>query len=264
MAATGTSTAESESSAWNFIQKKFRMRTFSEFMTPALAGKSTSVPAADGSVFAPTNAFNIAWVDYEIAPNTKLVYWQRFNVNFASQVAGQGVHAIARNPRFAFRRLNVFNSDSVTTTYDLYVQPGVAPEATSASANRSFEFGVRTNTSYAFPSSKWTIGLISETTGSLSSRGGAGADFYGWFMPWASYDFTKVFSTQHYVTLNYMHDRGTSWSQLQLDGMPYIQNGIGVNITEKIWAAAFLNNYLTTAPTLENSWASLWVSTSFL
>jgi hypothetical protein len=256
-----------ETSTWSFIQKKFRFRTFSEFMSPSLeglSGKTTAVPTAEGGEMAPTNVFNIAWMDYEVAPNYRIVYWQRFNVFLAPSANDSGTRFIPRNPRFAFRRTNIFNSEKIVSTYDVYIQPGLAPEAASPGANRSFEFGIRTNTSYTFSDSKWSIGAVTETTGSLSTRGGAGADFYGWFMPWASYELSKIFSTQHYLTLNYMHNRGNSWSKLELDGLPFIQNGIGINVTEKIWAAIFLNNYLFPTPTLQNTWTSIWLSTSFL
>ena len=83
-------------------------------------------------------------------------------------------------------------------------------------------------------------------------------------MPWASYDLNKTFSTQHYMTVSFQHVRETQGIQPDYP-MPFnIQNGIGMNVTNKVWAAAFINNYLNTLPTLENTWASLWVALEIL
>jgi len=253
----------SEESAFELIQKKLRIRTFSELMSPAFQNSQPSVPDSNGSQLLPTNLYNIALMDYEVAPNYRVVYWQRVMVYLAPDNAVHGGEIVLRNPRFAIRRTHVFDVANLDTTYDLYIQPGLAPE--SISAGRSLEVGFRTNTSYVFPASKWSIGVISEFTTAFSDHGGSGSDVYGWFMPWASYDISKTFSTQHYFSFNYQHMRGDRWNQFEMDyPLPYVQNGIGVNVTKNIWASVLLNNYVFTLPTLQNTWASLWLSMTIL
>jgi hypothetical protein len=253
---------ENGQNTWSLIRPKIRMRTFSEFMSPGLKDASTSVPEPDGTALMETNLFNIVWADYEIAPDTKVVYWQRFTVNFTPTSASQGLDAVARNPRFALRRVNVFKTPGLDTTYDIYIQPGIATEAKSS--DRNMEFGSRTNTSYQFPKSRFSIGAVTELTFSIARNPvTTGANLYGWAMPWVNYELNKTFSTQHYATINLMHGRGTRGLQLDLP-KPYVQNGIGAGITKDIWMAAFINNYVTTAPSLKNTWASLWLAMNIL
>lgn len=241
------------------IQDRLRVRTFSEIMSPAFQGNPTSVPDEDGSTILPTNAFNIAWMDYEVAKDWRVVYWQRFNVNFASTSQGNGLHTVARNPRFALRRTNLFSNPNISSTYDIYIQPGLAPEATTA--GRTVEGGFRTNTSYTFPKSRWSMGAITEFTLSKDTA----ASYYGWIMSWASYDLNPTFSTQHYITVNFLNQKSKAAHHLDWDApMPFMQNGIGVNVSKSIWTSFFINNYLMTAPTLKNTWASMWVAFTFL
>jgi hypothetical protein len=255
-----------ETSTWQLIKSKLRFRTFTEFMAPAaLSNSPTQIPEPDGSSAAPTNVFNIAWMDYEIAENYRILYWQRFTVNLASGGALTGVNTIARNPRFALRRTNVFSNPNISSTYDIYIQPGITPEAISA--GRNFEFGFRTNTSYSAPSSRLSFGAITEFTVSLSSKSGPSdrANIYGWAMPWVSYKLNKLFSTEHYLTINFQHKEGKPLQSIELDTyLPYIQNGIGITLSEQFWAAVFVNNYLIAPPSLQNTWASVWLAMNIL
>jgi hypothetical protein len=241
------------------LQEKVRVRTFTEFMSPAFRGNPRNVPDEEGADLLPTNSFNIAWMDYEIAQDWKVVYWQRFNINFAPTSRGDGIHTVARNPRFALRKINLFDNPNISSTYDFYVQPGLAPEASES--GRTIEGGIRTNTSYALPKSSWSVGAITEFTLSKDKA----ASYYGWVMTWASYDLNPTFSTQHYVTVNFLNQTGKPLSKLDWDApKPYIQNGIGINVSKAVWASVFLNNYLLTTPTLKNTWASLWVAFTIL
>ncbi len=254
-----------EESTLKTLRKKVRMRTFTEFMTPAIDNHQNYIPWEDGSALLPTNTFNIVWVDYEIAKDTKIVYHQRFNMNYAASPRGEGVHTVFRNPRIALRRMNVFNVPNLNTMYDVYIQPGLAPE--SELAGRNLEFGFRTNTSYSIPRSRFTIGAYSEFTTAIcfNKPGPQGSsNAYGWLMPWASYDLNKTFSTQHYATVSFQHIRETQGIVHDYPMPLNVQNGIGINISENIWAALLLNNYLNTKPTLANTWASAWLVLSLL
>lgn len=252
-----------EPSFWQGVRKRIRARTFTEMMTPAIDSSKGQIPDNDGSPFAPMNAFNILWTDYEFADDLRIVYWQRVMVNIVGTSTHGPMDFTPRNPRFALRKTKFFDNKNLSTTYDLYVQPGLASEATNA--GRTFEFGFRTASSYSFPGSRFSIGMITEMTGVYSKFDMPGANFYGWFMPWMSYDLNKTFSTQHYVTLNYQHMRGDHWSKFQYDyPMPYMQNGIGMSISKNVWASVFINNYITAPPTLKNTWASLWLSLEIL
>ncbi len=259
-----TSETEATQSEWQKIRQKIRIRSFTEFMTPAFDNHSNSIPYEDGSKLLPTNTFNLAWIDYEIAPDLKIVYYQRLNINFADSEKRQAVNAVPRNPRFALRKVNVFNISHLTTSYDFYVQPGLAPEANGA--GRNLEFGIRTATSYAFPRSKWSVGATSETTVAFSFKPApeGSSSFYGWLLPWASYELSSVFSTQHYLSASFQHIRGTFGIQPDYPMPLAIQNGIGINLSETIWASVFLNNYINTLPTLANTWMSVWLSVNIL
>jgi hypothetical protein len=84
-------------------------------------------------------------------------------------------------------------------------------------------------------------------------------------MPWASYDINPTFSTQHYCIVNFEHQRGKALHRFDWDyPMPYIQNGLGINVSKVVWTSIFLNNYVNTAPTLKNTWASVWLSLTLL
>lgn len=259
------SITQEEKSTQGSILNKIRLRSFSEYMTPAFDNHENYIPYGDGSKLLPTNLFNIVWIDYEIAKDVKVVYWQRSNTNFASSDKGENFSFVPRNPRFALRKVNVFNNPNLTTTYDIYFQPGLAPEGNGA--GRNFEFGFRTATSYAFPSSKWSIGAITETTGAIANApsGPEGSsNLYGWAMPWTSYELNKIFSTQHYMSVAFQHVRGTTGIEPDYP-MPFnMQNGIGVNVSEQVWLAAFINNYLNRTPTLANTWVSVWLSLTAL
>jgi len=262
-----TLSATEEPSTWQLIQSKLRAGTFTEFMTPAAFSiDSLKIPNTDGSGIAPSNVYTDAWAGYEFAPNYELLYWQRFTVNLQSNNPYPGVHALARNPRFALRRTHVFNNPSISSIYDIYIQPGVAPEATLE--GRSFEIGCRTFTNYNFPSSRLSVGAATEFTVSLSSSTSPitdRADIYGWAMPWLEYKLSKFFSTEHFVTVNYQHKQGTPWSSFDLDAyLPFIQNGIGITFSDQLWAAVLINNYLIVAPSLQNTWASVWIMVSLL
>ena len=205
-----TSVATEEESTFATIRKKVRLRSFTEYMTPAFNNNQNYIPYGNGDALLPTNAFNIIWIDYEIAKDVKVVYWQRSNTNFASSARGENVSFVPRNPRFALRKVNVFNVPNLTTTYDIYFQPGLAYEGNGA--GRNYEFGFRTATSYAIPASKWSIGATTEFTGAIgtvSKLPSSSSNLYGWAMPWTSYELSKIFSTQHYMTVSFQHLRGT-------------------------------------------------------
>jgi hypothetical protein len=221
-----------------------------------------------GTPLMPTNAFNIFWTDYEIAKDWKLVYWQRAQIYFAETRTATAPDATLRNPRFGIRKVNVFKVPNLQTTYDFFLQPGLATEGRSDIKGRSYEFAIRTNTSYNFPGTRWNTGLITEMTVSMASEmteaASKNANFYGWAMPWLSYDLSSHVSTQHYATVNFQQLRNSSRLLHWDDPMPYIQNGVGFDLNSSIWAAAFINNYLGTAPTLANTWASVWLTLKVL
>lgn len=258
-----------EKTTFQILKEKLRIRSFTEYMTPAISGLGSNVPSSVGGtapateelgILGPTYTFNYFFVDYDIGDNWKVVFWQRYFVFFNPT----GVTTRARNPRFAIRKVNPFNSTNLTGSYDLYIQPGTSPEAFNE-MSRSFEFGFRHNTAYTFPASKWSIGMVGEFTYSLSSSGAmTGTNYNGWVMPWASYEISKVFSTLNFLTLNFMQERGSS-SFISWDlPAPMVQNGIGINISPEIQVSLLLNTYLHNTPTLKNSFFSLWLNLNLL
>lgn len=245
------------------VSKKLQIRNFTEFMTPALRGKSSSIPNSDGSEFIPTALFNIFTADYEIAPNYRILYYQRVFLLLSSSATLQGGSIFGRDPRFALRRSQVFDVPNLNTAIDLYFQPGVSNNQISGGNN--FEVGFRTNAAYAPPGTRWGFGMIQEFTSGYLDASGSGQRAYGWFMPWVSYDLSQRFSLQHYSNLAFKNPRNLSWTEFQWDDQPpFMQNGLNFSLTKSVTTSLFLNNYLRVKPTLSNTWASLWLSITFL
>lgn len=142
----------SEETLGSQIQKKLRIRNFTEFMTPALQGSSSAIPSSDGSDYIPTTLFNIFSADYEITPNYRLLYYQRVFLLLTTNSGFQGMSLFGRDPRFALRRTQIFDVPNLNTSYDLYFQPGISNNQISG-GNR-FEVGFRTNTNYTPPGTR--------------------------------------------------------------------------------------------------------------
>ena len=257
----------STSKTWSLLKENLRISTFTEVMSPSLSGTPTSVPLPYGGEYVPSNIFQIIWADYPIAKNLRVLYWQRMLLFLSanSDPAFQSnIQFVPREPRFALRWIDGLNIPNLSTTFDFYFQPGVTNNVVS-SGNR-YDFGFRTNTAYSFPKSKWSIGLVQEyNIGALDPKG-QGARAWGWFMPWASYEINPKFSTQHVMYYGIRNERNNKIHQYHWDdaGMPYIQNGVGYNVSKSVQVAAFVNNYLAVRPSLKNTWTSLWLSMNIL
>jgi len=240
-----------------------RSRFFTEIMTSGFDGR-TYVPAEDGSELNPANAFSMLWIDYPIAENTRIGYWQRWNANLTGP---QGVRF--RNPRLEIRKLNVWKKKGISSTYDFYLQPGIAPEGesiASGGSGRSLEIGMRTSQSYSIPESNWNIGMITEITKAFSFKGPARANVYGWALPWIEHEWSKRFYHQHYFTLSLQQLGKDPWYHIVYDyPMPLAtQNGISYQLNDTINLSFFVDNYLNTLPTLKNTWFSFWLSAVLL
>ncbi|MEO5970953.1 MAG: hypothetical protein ABIQ95_13575 [Bdellovibrionia bacterium] len=241
------------------VRSKLRIRNFIEFMTPALQGQSSSIPNSDGSGYIPTTVFNIFSADYEIAPNYRILYTQRVFLFLTEDPDFQSMSIFGRDPRFGLRRTQVFDLPNLNTTYDLYFQPGISNNQISG-GNR-FEVGFRTSTNYVLPGTRWTLGIVQELTTGYLDVYGTGLRAYGWFVPWFSYDLSDKISLQHFTNLAFKNPRNLTWTQFKWDDQPpFMQNGVNFNLTKSVSASLFLNNYLGVAPTLRNTWASLWLS----
>ena len=262
-----TQSMTTQKSTWSLIKENLRVRTFTEVMSPPLSGSRTSVPLPNGQDYLPSNMFHIVWMDYPIAKNLRVLYWQRMlmflsanaSPNFQSQF-----QFVPREPRFALRWVDGFNVPHLNTTYDLYVQPGVTKNFV-ASGNH-YDIGFRTSTAYSIPKSKWSVGLVQEYTVGGFDPKGKGPRAWGWFMPWASYEINQKFSTQHVMYYGIRNDRKNKVFQYEWDdaGMPYIQNGVGFNVSKSVQLTALVNNYLAVRPSLKNTWTSLWLSMNIL
>ena len=220
-------------------------------MSPALDGPG--IPNAQGASLAPPMEDGRIWIDYAITPNLRLLYWQRY---FLFPFNDYSVY----DPRFGVRLMQVFDVPGLTTTYDFYALPGISQMARSA--DRIFEIGSRTNTTYAIPRTKWDIGFVSELNVPIYGSVTQSKRLWGVLAPWASYKISNSFSTQHYFMFPVKFQQNTlAWD---ITGMPFVQNGVGWSATSALWFGAFFNNYMFAAPKLANTWMSLWVNISFL
>jgi hypothetical protein len=244
-------------------EQKVRSNFFMEIMSPG-SNSPGYVPAEDGSPLIPSNIFAILWIDYPIAEDTRIGYWQRGNANLAGSQTFR-----VRNPRFELRKLNVWKKQGLSSTYDFYIQPGIAPEGgsiASGGSGRSLEIGIRTSHAYTFPESHWSIGMTTETTKAFSFRGPTSANVYGWAMPWINHHWSTHFSHEHYFTLSLQQLSQDPWHRIVYDyPMPLAtQNGVSYHYSESVSITFLVNNYLNTAPTLKNTWFSFWLSAKIL
>jgi len=249
--------------SWGVVQSKLRVRAFTEMMVPAFDGNTSAVPRPDGSRFIPGNLFNIAWADYEVGNHLRIFFWQRFIITLNSNSQFSGMHYLPRDPRFGVRWLQVFDVPELSTTYDVFIQPNITNNA--ASNLNVMEFGFRTNTSYAIPHSRWSLGLVQEFTASYFS-GGTGPQAYAWVAPWFNYELSPTFSLQSsfFVPVQNLRDRPVLDLTWDSPGGPYMQSGIGINLSQQVSLSFLLNNYLNAPISLKNTWASMWLSLTIL
>lgn len=259
----GTTTSD-----WTQIRKKIRVRTFSEWMSPAFEGAENSVPSADGqTTLDPTNIFNILWTDYEFKKNFRFLYFQRFQSNLTGNASAPSGTAWS-DPRFALRITDFFPSRQWTTTLDLYYH---APTSdASRSIGRSAEIGAQWAGLYLIPQSRWSVGFLTDVRKSFYNSPGNGGNYWSGFVaPRAQYEFNSKWSTQHWLV--------TPYRQIRADGSsldanwrwgypfnPFVQNGVGWSASQNVWLGLFVNNYLGETPRLSNTWASAWLSLTVL
>lgn len=263
---TPQSLAETHVSSWTQLKKKFRVRSFHEWMTPSV--QSQNVPDHEGGDLTPSNLYGYFWIDYEITRNWRLLYWQRELLEFSGGPTGSGMQLAFWDPRFGIRKTQVFDLAGLTTNYDFFIQPGIT--ASSVEKGKYFDLGFRTNTNYAIPQSRWSIGLLTELFAGVYSSEKFNpntTNFSGFVSPWINYNLTDTISTQHWLLLPFQHRMGDPLFQLSWDmptNMAVVQNGIGIDLSDSLWVSVLLNTYLNKPPTLQTSWLSLWVSMTYL
>lgn len=244
--------------AWEEFTSRTRLRSFSELMSSSLADPS-SVPTETGGQLDPMNLFNIVWVDFEFAKDWRALYFQRTVFNLTANEAnpsGFGVNFL--NPRFGIRRTNALPVDGLATTWDLYVQPGLT--SASQSAGHIADVGLQLANAYKIKGFPLTLGLLADFRGAFYQAGGRGSDFTMSVSPWASFEILPWLSTQHWLGMPIRHVKGAEDLSWNYPFAPMIQNGLGFQLGEHVWTALMVNNYLTQAPQLNNTWLSLWLS----
>lgn len=258
-------TVPSSPSLWSQIRPKTRVFQFTEVSSPALSGKMAATPTPEGAPSDPINAFTILQADYLIAEDTRLLYFQRLPLNFNS-LPGQatGMDLTFSDPRFGLRKTNVIKTPGFVSTIDLYTQPGFSKG--SANIERRADVGVQANIKYLVKD--WTFANLMDARKTFFGPNGKGNDLSGFFAPNISYSLSSKFSTQTWAVLPWRHKHNTtlglanfSWNS---PGEPFLQNGIGYSATDKIWLGVLVNNFIFTAPRLNNTWTSLWISTTLL
>jgi hypothetical protein len=245
------------------IKSKVRMKSFTEWMSPSFSDNGTYIPTPDGQSLAPSNSFSIVWADYTLSRHLKILFWQRYKVLFGSKDSAF-LSTRFRNPRLAIRWIDLVPYPNFSTTYDFYIQPGFAQEAETL--GREFEFGFRTVTQYSIPATRWRLGATTEFTISTTpSSMIKGQNYYGWVTTAIQYDLSPQLAAQSFITVNFKQNRGTPWLNAIYDTpLPYIQNGIGYQLSSNLSASLLINNYLNQAPTLKNTWASLWLTFTWI
>lgn len=247
----GARCSEETQTQARLIQEQLHAGNFNEWMTPSL--RSANIPNANGSPLAPTNIDGRVWLDCGLTPKYRVLFWQRYFIFPTGEISPY-------DPRIGFRIVNAFDIPHLSTVYDFYILPGITRMAHDV--NRIFEFGVRANTTYSIPKSRWDTGLLFEMNATLYGEASQRKQVWGFFAPWTSYKISSRFSTQHWFTFPVKYQQGSlAWD---ITGMPFVQNGIGFSASKSVWIGMFLNNYLLAAPTLQNTWTSLWLNFSFI
>lgn len=265
-------TASTEETSWSLIRKKLQAADLSELSFPAFQGIN-AIPNPDNSANDSANWYHILWVSYDIAPHYKIIYWQRTFLLLSSYESNQGMKLLPREPRFAIRRTELIDVPHLKSSLDLYLQPSLFTNERSSRNN--LEIGIRFSGSYTAPTSRWSFGLLADLTSAYQDSNGKGAKGKIGLAPWVSYGFNSVFSTQHTGNLSFVNVRTkqieSSPSEPVSNGFdfnwgdqPSVQNGIAANLSESTSVSVLLNTYLTTLPTLKNSWASLQLSIQLL
>lgn len=251
---------------WQKIRKRTRASIFSEIMTPSFETQtpSAATPLKDGKPNDPINAFTIFQADYEFLSNTRFLYFQRMPYNFNKIPGAEGNDLTFSDPRFALRLTNFIPSKSIISTVDFYTQPGFSKG--SANIERKGDLGIQTNIKYK--NSGWTVGNILDVRHSFFLKNGKGNDWTGFAAPYITKDLNSKWSTQTWFSFPWKHARNTDIRMKNMlwnsPGSPYIQNGLGYSATDSLWVGALVNNFILVKPTLQNTWASLWISVTLL
>jgi hypothetical protein len=209
--------------------------------------------------------FSIVQADYEFMKDSRLLLFQRMTSNLGAAAGLPGGKFRFLDPRVGWRQTNVIsNPDFLGSTIDFYAQLPLSSQ--SQQQQRALDLGVQGNFSYLVPKSKLTLGVVTDVRGSFYQAALGNNNFQGFFAPWASYELSRKFSTQHWFNLPWRHKQEDAWDSIgwAFPGRPYIQNGIGLSANKFLWFSLMINNYVDTAPTLQNTWASLWVSVTAL
>ena len=240
--------------------ERIRIRNFSEFMSPSFQGGTGAIPGSDGKGLAPSLMTGFFWADFEVSPNYKILYFQRNTLTFSNFGGASEFQLKLQDPRFGLRRTQLFDVPGLITQYDFYVQPGVTAE--SRARGRQFDLGVRTFNRYSFQGSRFSIGAVTDVAFSRFDSGRDGADLSGTLVPFISYSISARVSTQHWFVLPFQHK--SSGFSFDFPFMPLTQNGVNIDLSKTASVSLMLNHYLLVAPTLKNTWASLWVNFALL
>lgn len=240
---------------------------FSEFMSPAFTSShaNSAVPGPGGEEYAPSQILNNTWLGYQFQDHWSFIYWQnsQLNLNSLSDPGdlGSGMSFLLNDPRFEIRYDRQLNFSGWSLMTDLFLEPGMT-EA-SRSAGKKTAVGIHQEFEAPISASRFTMGYVLETIfGFYGAEAEQAIDFCGVFQPWLKYSFNDWLSTQHWVSLPYRHQHGQSGSGWYWDaaGLPYVQNGVGADLSDKISVSVMLNQYLGAPMTLKNTWASLWLN----
>jgi len=239
---------------------RFRIKAFTETMSPSLGNGDRFVPFPSGEAFVPAFLSAQVGMDYEVFPNYRFFYLQK-GLAILPQNPSSGVSGRFLDPRFGLRRTNFFLTPGLLTEYDLFVQPGLTG-AFIKQINRSFDLGMRLTNRYSIPSSNWTIGSNFEMISTFFSNTSTSSDVSGLFAVYGSYRISSIVATQHWFYSFYKHQRGDPLFRFSWDitGQPYLQNGISVRYSKELTLSFLINQYAFISPKLQNMWASLWIA----
>jgi hypothetical protein len=248
-----------------FFPKRYKSAYFSETTLPWVGKNHFSFPGPKGEDFLPLSTWNVFWIHYKFTDSVAILYFQRFFIFYQTNSLIKSTGFDWRAPRIAIRFLDFFSTKVIENAIiDLFIQPGIVKA--SRIKKRDFELGLRYNISGRIPKTDWSFGLIGEFSKVFSSKQFVVFDYFGWSGFWFSYVFDKTFSTQHWVIVPYEHYPSGSWYKVRWDdpGSTYIQNGLSLNVTQKLNLSLLINNYLFQKVTLQNTWLSLWVNLKIL
>jgi hypothetical protein len=288
---TGETDALQQEFSFFNLKKNIRIQAYTDYSIKAI--KSSGVPLSDGSVLGPALGDGRAWIEYAVTSRHRLLFWQPFGVDLSilspssqdSATMGLGLFSF-RDPRIGYRIFDIFDSKtsqaylpsessdavpffplvsqqlgSVLSVLDIYWVPKLY-SSDKAQQKKTFEFGMRSSSVASFSTVPWDFGLMAELNYCAFHDPDLDSKFSGFAAPWAGFRIFPTLTTFHsLVVLVEVNKNGFNSGPFK---EPFVGNGLNWSVTKVSTVTFLVNNFVSTMPSLSNTWFSVWYDISIL